>query len=64
MCRDEDGRVQASKCMDAFEQHAQGTLHGWTQSASPFGRTNLEVGQVYVAQHGPSKPGSKYDDTF
>ena len=62
MCRDENGCVQASKCMDAFEQHAQGILDGWGQSAAPFGRTNLEVGQVYVAQHGPSKPGSKYDE--
>eukprot|EP01043_Picozoa_sp_COSAG02_P020934 COSAG02_NODE_1048_length_14977_cov_26.690953_4_plen_312_part_00 len=61
ICRDENGCVLASKCMDTFEKHAQGSLDGWTQSASPFGRTNLEVGQVYVAQHGPSKPGSAYD---
>jgi hypothetical protein len=59
-CRDDSGRVQAGKCMDAFEKHAQGVLEGWSQPTAPFARTNIEVGEVLVSQHGPSQPGARY----
>lgn len=53
-CRDSDGHVSAERCMDAFEQHAEGSLDGWSQACAPFGRTDLKIGEVFVSRFGPS----------